>query len=235
MNEPRKIRVYLLPGLDGTGRLLDAFVEKCPPGFEAVPIAYPPNRILSYEELADVISNKIEVDAPMILLGESFGGPLSLRLASLNPRNLIGVVLVATFVRPPALSLARFLPWRIGFRMRAPVYAIRAALAGKTASGALLQSAREVLQHVSPDVLAARVRSVLAVDARDWLKNCPAPILYLAGKQDTLVKPRCFETIKMIRPDVMHREISAPHFVLQIAPSEAWRAIEDFVAEGRVV
>ena len=223
----------MLPGLDGTARLLDEFVEKCPLGFEPMPIAYPPNRVLSYDALAELVASKIADDAPMILLGESFGGPLALRLASLRPRNLVAVVLVATFVRPPAPSLARFLPWRIGFRMRAPVYAIRAALAGKTASGELLRHAREVLRDVSPDVLAARVRSVLTVDGREWLKNCPAPILYLAGKQDRLVKPRCFETIKMIRPDVVHREIPAPHFVLQIAPSEAWRAIEDFVAERR--
>ena len=234
MAEPERIRIFVLPGLDGTGRLLDAFVEKCPSGFEAVPIAYPPDRVLSYNALAELVASKIADDAPMILLGESFGGPLALRLASLRPRNLVAVVLVATFVRPPAPSLARFLPWRIGFRMRAPVYAIRAALAGKTASGELLRHAREVLRDVSPDVLAARVRSVLTVDGREWLKNCPAPILYLAGKQDRLVKPRCFATIKMIRPDVVHREIPAPHFVLQIAPSEAWRAIEDFVAEMRV-
>lgn len=233
MSEPRKIRIVLLPGLDGTARLLDAFVEKCPPGFEAVPIAYPPNRVLGYDALAELVASKIADDAPMILLGESFGGPLALRLASLRPRNLIGVVLVATFVRPPAPSIARLLPWRIGFRMRAPVYAIRAALAGKTASGELLRRAREVLRDVSPDVLAARVRSVLTVDGREWLRNCPAPILYLAGKHDRLVKPRCFEAIKIIRPDVMHREILAPHFVLQIAPSEAWRAIEDFVAGWR--
>ncbi len=234
MTESKKIRIYVLPGLDGTGRLLDAFVKKCPAGFAAVPIAYPTDRMLNYDELADVVSKKLADDVPMILLGESFGGPLALRVASLKPRNLIAVVLIATFVRPPASPLMRFLPWRIGFRMRAPVYAIRAALAGKTASGELLRRAREVLRDVSPDVLAARVRSVLTVDGREWLKNCPASILYLAGKQDRLVKPRCFETIKMIRPDVVHREIPAPHFVLQIAPSEAWRAIEEFIAERRV-
>ena len=117
--------------------------------------------------------------------------------------------------------------------MRAPVYAIRAALAGKSASGELLRRARDVVREVSADVLAARVRSVLTVDARDWLKNCPAAILYLAGKQDRLVKARSFEAIKEIRPDVGRREIAAPHFVLQIAPAEAWQAIGDFVAEKR--
>lgn len=234
MTESQRIRIYLLPGLDGTGRLLDAFIQNSPRGFEAVPIAYPPDRVLNYDDLANVVSSKIADDSPMILLGESFGGPLALRLASRKPRNLLAVVLVATFVQPPASSLGRFFPWRIGFRMRAPVYAIRAALAGKTASGELLRRAREVLRDVSPDVLAARVRSVLTVDGREWLRNCPVPILYLAGKQDRLVNPRCFETIKTIRPDVMHREIPAPHFVLQIAPSEAWRAIDDFVAERRV-
>jgi pimeloyl-[acyl-carrier protein] methyl ester esterase len=230
MNGPRKIRIYLLPGLDGTAKLLDSFIQKCPALFESVPIAYPPERVLEYEELAEVVRKDIADDTPMIFLGESFGGPLVLRLASLKPRNLIGVVLVATFVRPPAPAIARFLPWRIGFRMRAPLYAIRAALAGKTASGELLRRAREVLRDVSPDVLAARVRSTLTVDAREWLRSCPAPILYLVGKDDRLVKPQSFQTIKDIRPDVVRREIPAPHFVLQIAPSEAWDAIENFVA-----
>ena len=231
MNGHRRTRIYLLPGLDGTGKLLDAFIAKCPQNIEAVPIKYPPNRVLDYESLADVVRKEIADDAPMILLGESFGGPLALRLASMKPKNLIGVVLVATFVRPPAPPIARFLPWGLGFRMRAPVYAIRAALAGKSASGELLRRAREVVREVSADVLAARVRSTLAVDARDWLRNCPVPILYLAGELDRLVKARSFETIKKIRPDVIRCGIHAPHFILQIAPSEAWQAIEDFIAE----
>lgn len=196
-----------------------------------MPIAYPPDRVLDYGSLADVVGERITDDAPMILLGESFGGPLAIRLASRKPKSLIGVVLVATFVTPPAPSIARFLPWRLGFRIRAPLYAIRAALAGKTASGDLLRRAREVVREVRADVLAARVRSTLTVDARDWLKDCRTPILYLAGKKDRLVKSRSFEAIQKLRPDVVRREIDAPHFVLQIAPAEAWRAIRNFVAE----
>ncbi|MCX6982241.1 MAG: alpha/beta hydrolase [Verrucomicrobia bacterium] len=231
MTGHRRTRIYLLPGLDGTAKLLGHFVAECPPEFEPVPIAYPPDRVLDYDSLADVVGAKIAGDVPMILLGESFGGPLALRLASSKPKNLIGVVLVATFVMPPARSFWRLLPWGLGFRMRAPVYAIRAARAGRTASGELLRRASDVVREVSADVLAARVWSVLSVDAREWLRNCPSPILYLAGKQDRLVKARSFEAINEIRPDVVHREIDAPHFVLQIAPAEAWRAIGDFVAE----
>ena len=231
MTGQRRTRIYLLPGLDGTAKLLDHFVGECPRDFEPVPIAYPSDRVLNYDALAEFIGKKIADDGPMILLGESFGGPLALRLASLKPKNLIGVVLVATFVRPPAPTILRFLPWRLGFLLRMPVYAIRAALAGKSALGELLQRARDVVRDVSADVLAARVRSALTVDAREWLRACPTPILYLAGKQDRLVKARSFATIRKIRPDVMRREIDAPHFVLQIAPAEAWRAIGDFVAE----
>jgi len=231
MIRQQRTRIILLPGLDGTGKLLESFVAACPPEFEPVTIAYPRDRVLDYASLAEVVGKEIADDVPTILLGESFGGPLALKLASLRPKNLVGVVLVATFVLPPAMPIARFLPWGIGFRMRAPVYAIRAALAGKTASGELLLRARDVVREVNADVLAARVRSTLAVDAREWLRDCPAPILYLAGKQDRLVKPRSFEAIRKIRPDVTRHEIDAPHFVLQIAPEAAWRAIAEFVAD----
>jgi pimeloyl-[acyl-carrier protein] methyl ester esterase len=226
-----KIRIFLLPGLDGTAKLFDAFVRKHPPQFEPVPISYPPDRVLTYEELADEIRNQINGGTPMILLGESYSGPLALRLASGKPRGLLGVVLVATFVRPPVPSVVRFLPWRIGFRLRVPVYALRAVLAGRTASGGLLRRARDAVRGVSADVLAARVRSAVSVDARQWLKDCPAPILYIAGQSDRLVRPHCFHAIRKVRPDVIRREITAPHFVLQIAPAEAWLAIEEFVCE----
>lgn len=231
MTGHRKTRIYLFPGLDGTAKLLEQFVAECPSEFEPVPISYPSDRVLDYDQLADVVRKKIADDVPTVFLGESFGGPLALRLAASKPRNLIGVVLVATFVKPPARSLWRFLPWGIGFRLRAPVYAIRAALAGKSASGELLRRARDVVREVKPEVLAARVSSVLTVNAREWLRECPAPILYIAGKYDRLVKARSFEAIREIRPDAVRREIAAPHFVLQIAPTEAWRAIGDFVTE----
>src|SRR5437016_1461076 len=97
----RKIRVILLPCLNGTAHLFDEFIAKCPSEFEPIPISFPTDQIHSYESLATEIYNQIEGDSPLVILGESFSGPLALRFAAMQPAGLIAVVLVASFVMPP--------------------------------------------------------------------------------------------------------------------------------------
>ena len=227
----KKIRIVLLPGLHGTTDLFDAFVAQCPAQFDPVMVSYPVDRVLTYEDLAAEVQNQIPGDAPVILLGESFSGPLALRLASNRPAGLIAVVLVASFVRPPAPSWLCCLPWDAIFFFRTPLYLLRALLTGSQEAAGILRRTSQIIRTVHPNVLASRVRSVLTVDARSWLQSCPVPILYLAGSQDRLVRRHCFDEILAIRPDVVQHCVPTAHFLLQLAPTEAWTAISKFVAE----
>jgi pimeloyl-ACP methyl ester carboxylesterase len=226
----KKVRVVLLPGLHGTADLFAAFIAQCPPQFEPVVVEFPVDRVVDYEALAAEVRGQITGDGPLVLLGESFAGPLALRLAAERPAGLVAVVLVATFVRPPALRLWRFLPWTMIFYWRMPIYVLRALLTGSREAAGVLQRTSRVLRGVCPAVLAGRVRSVLTVDARAWLRSCSVPILYLAGQEDRLVRRHCLDEILAQRPDVVHHFVPTPHFVLQLAPAEAWAAISDFVA-----
>ena len=61
------------------------------------------------------------------------------------------------------------------------------------------------------------------------LRSCPVPILYLQARQDRLVPGRALVDILRVRPDVQHRSIDSPHFVLQDAPHEVWGHILSFV------
>ena len=170
-------------------------------------------------------------DTPFILLGESFSGPLALRLASDQPAGLIAVVLVASFVRTPAPSWLRWLPWGALFYFRTPLYILRALMTGSQDAAEILRRTSRLIRNVHPSVLADRVRSILTVDARTWLRSCPVPILYLSGSQDRLVRRHCFNQILTCRHDVVQHTVQTPHFVLQLAPAEAWAAISQFVAE----
>jgi pimeloyl-[acyl-carrier protein] methyl ester esterase len=228
---PKRIRIVLLPGLHGTPDLFDSFVAQCPPQFEPVMVGFPSDRVLTYETLATEIQCQINSDAPFVLLGESFSGPLALRLAADRPAGLIGVVLVATFVRPPAPGWLRWLPWDALFRFRTPLYVLRALLTGSQDAAEILRRTNLVIRNVHPRVLAGRVRSVLTVDARSWLRSCPVPILYLMGSRDRLVRRYCLDEILTHRSDVIQRCVPTPHFLLQLAPTEAWTAIHSFVAE----
>ena len=195
-------------------------------------VSFPANRVLTYETLADEIRCKIDGDLPFVLLGESFSGPLALRLAADHPNELIGVVLVATFIRPPVPGWLRYLPWNAIFCFRAPLYILRVLLTGSRDAAVILRRTSRIIRNVQPRVLASRVCSVLTVDARTWLRSCPVPILYLAASHDRLVRRHCLDEILTHRHDVIQRCIPSPHFLLQLAPTEAWTAISDFVAEA---
>lgn len=90
----------------------------------------------------------------------------------------------------------------------------------------LVRELSATLRRVDPGVLALRVRELLAVDERAALREVPAPIVYLRGTADKLVRERALAAIIATRPDVDVRTIAAPHALLQTAPAAAWSAIE---------
>ncbi|MDB4679771.1 MAG: hypothetical protein P8M30_04180 [Planctomycetaceae bacterium] len=41
MNNASSLKIILLPGMDGTGKLFDPLIEQCPPEFEPVVVPLP--------------------------------------------------------------------------------------------------------------------------------------------------------------------------------------------------
>ncbi|WP_437964607.1 alpha/beta fold hydrolase [Sorangium sp. So ce260] len=229
------LRLLLLPGLDGTGALFAPFLEALSAestGVAPEVVSYPADRALDYGALEDLVAARLPAGGPYALLGESFSGPLALRLACRRPGGLVGVILVATFVTNPVWlvpSLARHLvgPWL--FRRRAPELVSRRYLVGAGASAEWLERVAANVETVDPAVMAARVREVLSVDARGLLQRCAAPLLYLGAAGDALVPPRVVRELRRLRPDLECVTVDAPHLVLQLAPEASARAIEGFL------
>src|SRR5262249_43320065 len=140
------------------------------------------------------------------------------------------LILVASFVRGPVRWLPRavVLPSVLA-RLAASRFLIRETLVGRDAPQALVTAVCDAGRSVPPAVLAARVRTVLAGDARADLARCTCPLLYLAGDRDRLVHERMIDEIRGLRPDVVVERIAAPHLVLQCNPAAAARAIERFL------
>ena len=86
------MRCIVLPGMDGTGELLSDFVAAMAPAFETEVVAYPRDRILGYEALLELVRPRLPVDEPYLLIGESFSGPIAIRLAASKPPRLAGLV-----------------------------------------------------------------------------------------------------------------------------------------------
>src|SRR3954468_23223134 len=180
------MKLVLLPGLDGTGRLFEPLLQQLPAHLSPVVINYPAVQSMPYSELLLYVSEKMPSGEEYVIVAESFSGPLAIEFAASEPSNLKGLILCATFASNPT-----FLPRRSGllvrwpaFTVRFPNFIVRQYLLGKDAPDSLVEDFHDVLRSVSPEVLACRVRSVLKVDVRTALTECRVPILFLAPTQD---------------------------------------------------
>ena len=224
------MHLVLLPGLDGTGVLMRPLLAALPPEVAPIVVTYPGDEILDYDALVPRVLAALPRDRPFVLLGESYGGPLALRVAATRPAGLAGVVLCATFVRRPHPWIPAWMrhavrPWVL--RPFPQMSRAKMLLGGYSTSDLRALSA-EALSLVRADVLAARVRDVLAVDVTAELPACPVPILYLRGTRDGVVPGWNARAIRRIRPSVEIVDLPAPHLVLQTQPALAAAAIARF-------
>lgn len=227
-------RLVLLPGMDGTGILFEPFLELLPLRLEAKVVSYPVNEPCGYKELLGHVRAALPDDGPIIILGESFSGPLAIMAAAARPRGLQGVVLCASFVRSPVPWFVRFsdalvTPMTVAM---VPTFIKSRVLMGARATPRLRSLFSRVETLVSPDVIVARIKAVLRVDVSDELRGCPVPLLYLRGQHDSLVPARCSELIAECKPDSHIVSLAAPHLVLQTNPADAITAIGKFIENG---
>lgn len=230
--ENLQLTTLLLPGLDGTGELLHEFAAALPERLNPVIVSYPLDQVLTYRQLEDYVTARLPASGRVVLLGESFSGPIALRVAEHFGERLAAVILVATFVRNPVRWLPGRLRGLVGewvFRVEPTDALLRFWCAGDDAPAELLEQLRAALRLPAPEVLAGRVRELLVVDATQALLRCPAPILYLGGRHDRLVRRSATAKLQSIRPDLDIVWLEAPHLVLQRQPQAAASIIDHFV------
>jgi pimeloyl-[acyl-carrier protein] methyl ester esterase len=224
--------VVLLPGLDGTGRLLSEFATALGANFRVKIICYPTHKALDYDGLMELIRAQLPHNDDYVVVGESFSGPLALRLAQEEPVGLKGVVLGASFARldlpaKPMLScLAKVIsPRMITISMLIPF------LLGGSATPELRESLAQVLANVAPQVLSLRVRAALEVDLLKNHRKVQRPVLYLQATLDRLIPKSAALYLADIASNLRIHEIVAPHFLFQVAPDESAAAIHNFRQE----
>jgi pimeloyl-[acyl-carrier protein] methyl ester esterase len=221
------VRVLLLPGMDGTGRLFGAFQRAVAPGLEPTVVGY--GDAIEHDDLMRCVPTSSE---PIALVAESFSGPLAVKLAESGRfSNLRAVVLVASFLRPP-----RTIPWWIAgvirpvlFKLKPPRAFLRWALLGSDTPDEQVAELQATIASVSPTILAARLRSIVSLDVSEAFARSRVPTLYIRGLRDRLVPPSVLEEMVRLRPDLEHETLDAPHLVLQRCPVESARLVSSFL------
>jgi pimeloyl-[acyl-carrier protein] methyl ester esterase len=225
--------LVLLPGLDGTDVFFRPLLAALPEWVAPLVVQFPPTGANEYPDLLALTRKALAEAQSCHVLGWSFSGPLALMLAATEPEKIRGVVLASTFVRPPRRIYAQLrwaavtpIVWIIRAGKRLPVWLSRSS------TDRLRRDKTETWNRVSARMIAARVRTLLAVDARQQLKSCPCPVLCLAGHDDVIVPYHNVEEMASLRESMCVRTIAGEHFAIYTNPVGTSVAITEFMLDG---
>jgi 3-oxoadipate enol-lactonase len=186
--------LVLVSGLDGTGQLFYTQVPRLARTFRVATYWLRDSATEMATLVADlraVLDTVAPGGEPAILLGESFGGALSLSFALAHPERVAALVILNSF---PA-----FLPQ---FRLRLGRAALSALPWGAMALVRRLTAFRMHSRHTTPEELRRflelmgattregylnRLGVLMQYDVRDQLNRVRAPTLFLAADRDHLV------------------------------------------------
>jgi pimeloyl-[acyl-carrier protein] methyl ester esterase len=234
MGNAKPETLVLLPGLDGTEVFFRPLLASLPEWVRPHVVSFPPAGATEYADLLTIVREAVSEIPSFYVLGSSFAGPLALMLAEAEPDKVRGVILATTFVSPPRRIYVRMrftsvapTIWLLRTCRHIPVWLSR----GPTDQ--LRLDTAEIWKRVAAHIVAARIRSLLNVDARELLRRCPAPVLCIAGSNDGVVPWRNVEEIVRVRPSVSVRRIKGRHFAIYTNPTATMEAITAFMETKR--
>ncbi len=228
LNASSRIPIVLLPGMDGTGELLDALAGRLSRFRPVHIVSYPLDKPLGYDELTAFVTARLP-EGRFAILGESFSGPIAIEIAA-KERRAAGLILASSFARYPLPPL--LVPFTRLFDLRRmPLRIVEATLLGAWSTPELESRLRELLRRLPRETIQARAASALRVDKRQALRQIACPALCLHGRFDRVAGKRCVRQILLAQPRCQVQLLDAPHMLLETHPGEAARAIDAFCDE----
>jgi len=226
-------KIILLPGLDGTGKMFSPLLNELRAHLDCKVIAYPESLEFTWSAYADYVMRAAgDLDGAW-LLAESFSGPVALTLLAKHNPKIQGLILAATFAKPPRpwlLNVARVLPISLLARVPPPMLFLRTFLIGWNSTPELGETLKNTLREVSPAVLAGRLRMLRAMP--DFSQVPPEiPCLYVQASKDLLIDSKSFDSIKALFPEVSKSVLSGAHLILQTDSRAAAAEIKKFVEQ----
>jgi len=232
--EPRTPKLVLLPGLDGTGKLFADFLKTLDLGVSANVVPYPADVPLGYDELEHLVRAALPTRGRFVLLGESFSGPLAIRIAAHPPPELVGLILCVTFASNPyphlawVRRLAAFLPLKSLPRwLRAPL------MWGSASPSDAPRQSERAMAGVDAAVIRRRIAELLSVDETAALAKISVPTLVLCATRDRVVSNKAAMRIMRGIPHAQRVDVDGPHLLLKTRPKECAAAVLSFIREGQ--
>jgi len=227
--------LVLLPGLDGTGKLFEPFRQQFPKSASITVINYPSDRHIAYSQLAHYLLPLLPRDKPLVVLGESYSGPVCLQLSTRDDLDIRAMLLVATFAKYPSSflkSISRIIPISLLLRLPIPEFVIRYYCFGSDTNEALSRLLRQSIKENLPGVLAQRAREGSKNDVTGILQKINIPVLYIAATHDKMVPHQAIDDLKQHLPNMQVVFVEGTHFILQVQPKRCYDIVANFLSEN---
>ncbi|MEL1264623.1 alpha/beta hydrolase [Pseudoxanthomonas putridarboris] len=221
-----------MPGLDGSGRFYAPLERELADEFDLKVLSYDGSRFDGYAGLVEELSPQLPSGNDVVLVAESFAGPLGVLLARRHPDRLKALVLAATFVHAP-LPCSPLLAACLGRlpALRPPDVLLHGFLAGRGRMTAELRcELDEALRAIPLSILRLRALAALRADVRAELSELAIPLLYLQAVDDRLIGSQAGRKVLRHARHARLVRVDAPHFLFQTAPGEAAAAIRNFLS-----
>ncbi len=234
MHSLRDHTIVFMPGIDGTGLSFEPLGQVLPKDVRVKVIQYPTDRLLSFEETVQCAKKQIQPDQEnMIVIGESFSGPVAVALVGSGQLKAKCLILCSTFARSPRpvlLKVLSYLPLEVFSRLPFPRCILKHVIeGGEETTDLFLAMWHRVKAQVPAKTLVHRVKVISQVDVREWLPKVTIPCCYIQATSDRCVPTSSlFDFIELV-PDLRVKRIRGPHFILQAQPQASLSAIQNFI------
>ncbi len=223
------MKLILLPGLDGTGRLFKGFLQHYPGDAQVVPL--PNDGPQDHGTLAHRILPQLP-EEDFVLLAESYSGLIAAHLMAMGLAQLKGVIFVASFLKSPnpwLLRLGAVLPLDRPPGGFVPSYLYRSLILGQQASDALIREFLQVITQVPAGLLKQRIRVLHGLQAPRIESD--RPVFYLQAQNDHLIGKDCWKDLKRHFPAAKCYSVDGPHLLLQSQPQVTSSLVAKLVSQ----
>lgn len=217
-----------VPGFSASGRTFARLVplsREFDLRFVAPPlqVSYPGDPVITE---AEVIAEDIRTVRRPILLGTSFGGLVSIRVAAMLGDSLAGLVLTGAFARGTGL-VPRLLPFmrHVLPVMQVAAFPLAPVMARLVGGRAIDAAGRRVIVEDTRAIPAAerarRLRAIFRTDLTEMLEGIRIPSLVIHGSADRLVPVSLAREMAAGLADTSYHEIAGSGHLPYVTHAEA--------------
>ncbi len=222
-----KIKLILMPGMDGSGFLYQPLSELLSnKGLSNV--IEPLNPHQDKHAYIEYLEDKY-ADEDLVLVAESYAGHIATKLAIRANLNIKKLVIMASFLENPTklTELEKYFSMNIIKNPILPEKVLGMTLFGSGSNSRLIQLFKEAMQDVTEKQLAQRISDMRTLQLPE--ENIGQPTLYIQASNDWLVPARNLESFKKIYSNLSVKQLKATHLVAQGNAQECAESIRDFL------